>query len=306
MSNIIVVHGEDDYLRERAVEQIRNSLKIEFPEFNVAELVGALMEETLNSAVVLPFMSGTRLVVANGYASPQGHEQKEREKIKKYAVNPVYSTVLVFSVKTLPSVLADISTADYIDCKKLDQNALEKWITVYCRNNGKSITPYNARIIADYCLNDMARISTEVKKICFYSDDEITKDDIDLMIEKDSEIKLYELANEIANKNADKAFLMAKNLLIKGTTVSALVSSVYRTFRRMFYSVVSGLSQKEMASCLGVQPFAVAKAREVAEKFSQVKLKRALEICAAADEDVKSNINGNAVVNYLILSLIGL
>lgn len=69
---------------------------------------------------------------------------------------------------------------------------------------------------------------------------------------------------------------------------------------------MSGLSQKEMASCLGVQPFAVAKAREVAEKFSQVKLKRALEICAAADEDVKSNINGNAVVNYLILSLIGL
>ena len=153
----------------------------------------------------------------------------------------------------------------------------------------------------------MSRINTEVQKICFYCENEITKEDIDMMIEKDSEVKLYELANEIANKNADMSFKIARNLIDKGTKVHVLVSSIYKTFQRMFYSVASrGVSQQEMASALGVKPFAITKAREVAQKFSPVKLKKAVEVCAQADEDLRHGLNGNAVINYLILSLINL
>lgn len=306
LSNIIVVYGEDDYLRDRAVEQIKSALDVEFPELNVSVMSNAAMDDVINSAIVLPFMSGTRFVVVKNYTAPDGHEQRERDKFLNYAKNALNSTVLVFSVNKLSSVLSDVATVDYVECNKLDRNAIEKWISAYCRKCGKTISPYNARLISEYCLDDMTRINSEVQKICFYSDGEVTKNDIDLMIEKDSDIKLYEFANEIANKNADKAFQLANGLLSKGTKITTLVSSVYNTFRRMFFSVVSGMGQNEMASYLGVKPFAVTKAREVAEKFTQIKLKRALEICAQADENLKKNINNNAVVNFLILSLINL
>ena len=307
LTNIIVVYGEDDYLRDRAIEQIKNSLDIEFDQLNCDLMRGVTMDEVLTSAVILPFMTGTRFVVVKDYVSPVGHEKSEREKLVAYMKNPVYTTTLVFSVKILSSVVEGLEFADYINCKKLDQNALEKWILAFCKREGKTINPYNARLIADYCLGDMSRINTEVQKICFYSQDEITKQDIDLMIEKDSEVKLYELANEIANKNADMAFKIARNLIDKGTKVHVLVSSIYKTFQRMFYSVVSrGVSQQDMASALGVKPFAITKAREVAQKFTPVKLKKAVEICAEADENLRHSINGNAVINYLILNLISL
>lgn len=306
LSNIIVVHGEDDYLRDRAVEQIKSLLDVQFPELNVSVLSNAVIDDVVNSCIVLPFMSGTRFVVVKNYSAPEGHEQKEREKFLSYAKNPLNSTVLIFSVNKLSSVLNDVASVDYVECNKLDRNSIEKWIIAYCRKCKKNISPYNARLIAEYCLDDMTRINTEVQKICFYSDEEITKDDVDLMIEKDSDIKLYEFANEIANKNADRAFQLANSLLTKGTKITTLVSSVYNTFRRMFYSLVSGMGQNEMASYLGVKPFAVTKAREVAERFSQVKLKKALEICAKADENLKKNMDNNAVVNFMILSLISL
>ena len=307
LTNIIVVYGEDDYLRERAIDTIKASLNVEFDQLNCDVMRGVTMDEVIASAVILPFMTGTRFVVVKDYASPNGHEKSEREKLVAYMKNPVYTTTLVFSVKNISAVVDDLEFADYVNCKKLDQNALEKWILVFCKKQGKTITPYNARIIADYCLYDMSRINTEVQKVCFYSGDEITKEDIDLMIEKDSEVKLYELANEIANKNADMAFKIARNLIDKGTKVHVLVSSVYKTFQRMFYTLVSrGVSQQEMANALGVKPFAITKAREVAQKFSPVKLKKAVEICAQADENLRHSINGNAVINYLILSLISL
>lgn len=307
LTNIIVVYGEDDYLRDRAVEQIKASLNVEFGELNCDSMRGVTMDEVISSAVILPFMTGTRFVVVKDYVAPNGHEKSEREKLVAYMKNPVYTTTLVFSVKNLVSVVDNLEFADYINCKKLDQNALERWILAFCKKEGKTISPYNARLIADYCLNDMARISTEVQKVCFYSACEITKDDIELMIEKENEVKLYELANEIANKNADMAFKIARNLIDKGTKVHVLVSSVYKTFQRMFYTVASkGMSQAEMASALGVKPFAITKAREVAQKFSPVKLKKAVEICAEADENLRHSINGNAVINYLILSLINL
>lgn len=307
LSDIVVIYGEDYYLREKAAEQIEKSLNLDFVDLNKEVLAQAPMEKITDACVTMPFMSGRRLVIAEDYVVPKGRDQKEREIIENYAKNPTLTTMLVFVTETLPSVLDGIANADYVDCKKLDGNTLEKWITVFCRKEGKQISPYDARLLADYCLGDMSRISTETKKLCDFAEGEITKEDIDLMVEKDNEIKLYELANDIANKNCDKAFLSAKNLLDKGVTVSALVSSVYRTFRRMFYSLVSsGTGQKEMASYLGVQPFAVAKAREVAQKFSPVKLKKALEICAEADENIRKNINNNAVINFLILSLINI
>ncbi len=307
LQNIIVVHGEDAFLRRRAVSVIKEGLGLEFEQFNVDTLTRATMDEIVTSASVLPFMTGSRFVVAEDYHAPDGAEQREREKLKGYAQNPVYTTTLVFDVETCPSVIADLPQADYVDCKKLPRGMIEKWIIAYCRKEGKAISPYNARLIAEYCLDDMTRISSETEKICCYSDNEITTEDVELMIEKDSELKLYEFANEIAAKNADKAFALAKGLLAKGNTPPALVSSVYRTFRRMFYSLVSsGMGQKEMASYLAVQPFAVAKAREIAEKFTQVKLRRALDICAEADRNAKGGMNGNAVINYLILRLIAL
>ena len=307
LTNIIIVFGEDDYLRDRAIEQIKSSLNVEFEQFNSDVMRGATMDEVLSSAVLLPFMTGTRFVVVKDYEVPFGHEKREREKLVNYMKNPVYTTTLVFSSKEISSVVAGLEYADYINCKKLDQNSLEKWIVAFCRRNGKQINPYNARIIADYCLGDMTRINTEVQKICFYSQDEITKADIDLMIEKDSEVKLYELANEIANKNADMAFKIARSLIDKGTKVHVLISSIYKTFQRMFYTVVSrGVSQQEMATALGVKPYAIMKAREIAQKFTPVKLKKAVELCAEADENLRHNLNVNAVINYLILSLVSL
>ena len=242
LSDIVVIYGEDYYLREKAAEQIEKSLNLDFVDLNKEVLAQAPMEKITDACVTMPFMSGRRLVIAEDYAVPKGRDQKEREIIENYAKNPTLTTMLVFVTETLPSVLDGIANADYVDCKKLDGNTLEKWITVFCRKEGKQISPYDARLLADYCLGDMSRISTETKKLCDFA-----------------------------------------------------------------YSLVSsGTGQKEMASYLGVQPFAVAKAREVAQKFSPVKLKKALEICAEADENIRKNINNNAVINFLILSLINI
>ena len=46
---------------------------------------------------------------------------------------------------------------------------------------------------------------------------------------------------------------------------------------------------------------------EISRKLQEYEeLKKAVEICAEADENLRHSINGNAVINYLILNLISL
>ena len=64
LTNIIVVYGEDDYLRDRAIDQIKGSLNVEFDQLNCDVMRGVTMDEVLTSAVILPFMTGTPLLLS--------------------------------------------------------------------------------------------------------------------------------------------------------------------------------------------------------------------------------------------------
>ena len=82
LSDIVVIYGEDYYLREKAAEQIEKSLNLDFVDLNKEVLAQAPMEKITDACVTMPFMSGRRLVIAEDYAVPKGRDQKEREIIE--------------------------------------------------------------------------------------------------------------------------------------------------------------------------------------------------------------------------------
>ena len=300
----LAVSGNDGYLIDRAVEQIKDSCGIEYPDLNYSVLRGvADAGRIVEACQAVPFMSPRRMVVVRDYAAPKA--ESEKIKLRDYLYKPNDQTCLVvcFTEKNAANEFG----LDSVSCDKLDESVLVKWITAKAAKSGRVITAQTAALIAQYCLNDMGRISRETEKLCAYSENEITAQAVNLLVEKESEFVVWELAQEIAAKKADRAMACALRLLDKGEEIVTLTASIYALFRRMFYSAVSGLSLTELAEMLDVKEFAVKKARAAAENFSQSQLKNALELCRKADEELKSFNSDKMTVFYgLILGLLNL
>jgi len=298
------VIGDDSYLVDSAIKQITESLNIEYADLNITNLHGTVEAGKVTEAcLVVPFMSGRRLVSVKEYPAPKA--ESEKQKLRDYFFKPNETTCLVinFTEKT--------AAAEYkletVNCDKLNTATLTDWVTKAAAKSKRSISWENAGLIVAYCLEKMGRISKEVQKLCVYCENEITKEAIGLLVEKESDFVVYALAEEIARKNPDKAMECAKSLLDKGEETVALVGSIYSLFRRMFYSSVSSASLKELAAMLSVKEFAVSKSRILAESFTPVQLKNALELCRKADEELKTFNSDKLTVFYgLILGLLHL
>ena len=301
--SVVVAAGEDDYLIEKSIFEIKTSLNLDFLElnYNVITEVNS-MEQVIESCILVPFMSNKRMVVVKDFVFPRA--ESEKQKIIDYCKNPCFETCLVFTDKRKQK-LDELLSVPLIDCEKLDESVLVKWIVSTVTKSGKRISESCAKLIANYCLNSMSRISAEVSKLIMYCDNEITEDIIVLLVEKENEFVVWELAQEIAVKNSDMALTISQTLITSGEEMTALIGSIYALFRRMFFSKISSFNQTEMATMLGVKSFAIKMARETAEKFSQIQLKKALDFCAKADEDCKGYSGDKGNVFYgLILSLL--
>ncbi len=306
---VVVIDGEDAYLRASALETLRKKLNFSFEDLNAVSYgEETRFDDILAACRVLPFLDVRRLVTVKNY--PLEKYPAALEKLQEYCRNPVKETLLVLSFDGARPFLKTLfeSGAVEVDCRKLDLPILIKWISAVCQRAGKRISAVAAQTICEYCLRDMSRIDSETRKLIAYeTGEEITLEDVHLLVNRDVEFQVYDLANAVALKQTDRALQIVETLLADRQDASMLVGSVYGTFRRMFYVSVSQLSQKELGSFLKVKDYAIVKARESAQNFKPIALKKALDLCAAADFDLKSGrLRAEDALRVLVLQLLHL
>ena len=289
---IYLLEGEDAYFRALAVNAIKNRFVSE-PSINCVSFEGetlkdnALFSSFLSSLSSYPFMSQKRMTLVSEYY-PNKEAVKSLSKLISDGVT--VDSLLVISngradenLKKLPSVLV-------VDCKKGDAITLARWVKGTCERDGVQIELETAKLLAEYCLCDMSRISTETSKLISYALDKkvITKQDLDELVYRDSEYKIYEMTDYIAKKQVDNALKVISLLMEKGENEQRLLVSIYNYFRRLLHVAISSMTETEIAEAFSIKEFAVRKAKEQAGKFKITALKKAVDVLGDADFNFKS------------------
>ena len=96
-SNVYMIYGEEDYLKEFYVNKLKNKLvEPAFADFNFHQYDGKKtpVSEILNDADMMPMMAEYSLLLVNDY--PFDKSKEDIEKVKNYLkdINP--SAVVVF------------------------------------------------------------------------------------------------------------------------------------------------------------------------------------------------------------------
>lgn len=289
---IYLLEGEEEFFRDRGEELIL-SATIEERQLNLATFEGSSLKQGTENLVNLlascPFMSNKRAICIREWY-PTAQDLKDKS-LKAYFKNPFDTACLIINNSKKCEALKKIESVTLVDCQKGSIEFISKFIRSKCTNANLIISTSTCKLIAEFCQYDMIRINGEVEKLIAYkfSKDEITDDDVEKMVTKTQEYKIYEMVSYIANKNFDSAYKILQEL----NNVSdrqMLFVSIYYHFRRLFFVSISNKSDSELAEILGVKEFAIQMAKRQAKSFSNKRLKHIMDKLSECERGFKSGL----------------
>ena len=300
----LCVFGNDGWLKRRAVEFVCAAYGIVDDGFGVDKLESPTLDDVVRSCLTPSMFAAKRLVVCQDFVMPDAPSKlyEAKNKLLELLKNADGSFCLLILAESDKNFKID--GMETVDCNRLDRGNVVKWIESYCKKQGVTVDRLCADRIASYCLMDMARVAVETQKLIDYG--KIDAESIDLLVHRDAEYVIFDLSGAIADKNATKALEIYRGLIARGEDARALFGLLYSFYRRVYYVKTSGYADEEIAAYLGVKSAAVSFAKETAQRYKPMQLKRALDYLAAADDRLKAFLDEGEVMNMLIMQLISL
>ena len=204
--------GEESYFIDLITNEIiANALKDDERDFNQTIMYGADVSNygvVVNAAKRFPMMSDRQLVVVKEAQQIAGIEM-----LSYYLQHPLASTVLVINHKhgTVKSkkILSEIEKAGILyESKRLYDNQLTPFINTHVANNGLTIEPKAAQMLADFIGSDLSRLTSELDKLRISmgaGQTRITPEIVERNVGISKDFNNFELLNAIITRNVYKA-----------------------------------------------------------------------------------------------------
>lgn len=289
--SIYLLEGDDAYFRMKGEEQIKDAF-LQMPELNFTAFDGESMKGNALSELVAalknyPFMAEKRIVkVTEFYPSESDYENKLKSVFEDFPPSAILIIVNPGGKKGVD--LKRKRAVTFVDCNKSDAETVAKWVYITVRRAGVNISAAACEKIAEYCVSDMARVSVEVKKLLDYkTTGEITLEEVEELVYKDADYKLYELTNAAGRRDFTKYCVIADELKTKAGDEAYILNGLFNYFKNLLTSLTFNGSVAELAALLKVKEFAAKKNAEAARGIGERKLRYLTERLYNCISDIK-------------------
>lgn len=296
--SLFLFHGPDVYShREKLKFWRREFEKKHGGDTNIALLDGktTTASEIMQICGSLPFLGEKRLTIVKDFLRDAKDEERhaladDLEKIPDFCV-------LIFSESEAP----DKRLVLYKKLLKLGEameftapagSKLTAWIEKTVEKLGGTISREAVLLLTQHHASDLYRLENNIAKLAGYADNrEITKADIELLLDMRLETSIFRLTDSIGQKNSAAALQTLHHLIDSGEELHGILSMIMRQFRIIAgigSLLQEGASREAMISKLKVHPFVVSNTIPQAKNFSPEQLARAYDLLVDIDTKLKS------------------
>ena len=258
----------------------------------------------INSANQFSFFDEMRLVAI--YNIERALTKNEQEAFNNYVKNPNKNAIIAIINSYGFNSFDFVKDRYFVNCKA-DNAYSFSFIKKEFEKQGKQIGQQEIKMLADYCLNNMTKISLEISKICSYMYDEkiVTANIINKLVTPDEEIKVFELVDALSRKDIKTAQSIIYSLQQQNEPFTKTLGLIAGHFRRLFFSKINkDKSNSMLASELGCKEFAITKAKQQAENFTARELKNIENLILETDYNIKNGkMTAENAMYYLIFSI---
>ena len=327
LKNVYLLYGEESYLRNFYKNKLVSAMVSPEDNLNYSYFEGAgiSMEEVAGLAVTMPFLADRRVIVlentgwfGKGSDDEEGSEGEKKNqggassKIADVIGNLSEEVCMIFSESKI-----DKRSKTY---KLIDKNGVAE---EFARQSPQMLKNFLLRIITsegkkircdtmDYFLSelgdDMYFLELEISKVIAYcmEREEITVKDIDEVCTHRVSNKIFDMINAIIQKKQKVALELYYDLLVLRESpfyILAMLSKQFYFFYQVAEQKERGKAAKVISDTLGENEWRVKKTLEALRNCDSDKIRKCLEACARADEDIKSGrVNDLLSVELLLIS----
>ncbi|NOU95496.1 DNA polymerase III subunit delta [Paenibacillus sp. LMG 31456] len=304
---IYICYGAESYLIQELIHKLTDRLiDPEHKEFAVSkyDLTETSIDTVIEEAETLPFMVPSKLVIASNALFLTGAKESTKvehrlERLTEYLKTPADFTVLVLTVSAdkldeRKKLVKSLKESNFlVPCATLSAEELTQWVKQGAEKAGFSFAPGVEEQFILYTGTSLNALSSELEKCALYvgRGGVITEDALDQLVTRSIEQNIFILIEHIVQLQLEKAFTMLSELLRRKEEPIKIMALIARQFRIMFQVKdlqQQGYSQQQMASQLGLHPYAVKIASGQSNRFELKRLADILGQLADLDYQMKS------------------
>ncbi|MDF2645314.1 MAG: subunit delta of polymerase [Paenibacillus sp.] len=304
---VYLCYGPEKYKMREFIQVLTDLLiEPEHKEFAVSkfDLSEISLSAVLEDAETLPFMVPKKLVIAKNALFFTGAKESSKiehhlDRLTDYLKSPAEHTIVVFTVdadklderKKIVKALKDLEAA--VPFLSLSPDELQQWVAKQAQQLDFTFTGEAADQLILYTGGNLQSLSAEIEKISLYVGvgAEASVDVIDQLVARSTEQNVFILIEDIVNVRLERAFVILEELLKQREEpikIAALIARQFRIMLQVKELSKQGYSQQQMASQIGLHPFAVKVAEGQARKYDIDKLSRIMSQLADLDFQMKT------------------
>ena len=308
---VYLLYGEERYLKKQYKDKLKKALCAADDNMNnhFFEGKGISVGEVIDLAETMPFFADRKVI----FLENSGFLKSGGEQLAEYVGEQNETTVLIFveaEVDKRSKLFKAIqSKGCVVEFTEQDENTLKRWVAGMLAKEGKKITENTVQLFLTKTGTDMENIYAELEKlICYCMDKEVvTAEDVEEICTTRITSHIFDMVDAIADKKQAKALQLYYDLLALKEPPMRILFLIARQCNILLQVKAmknKGYPNKDMASDIGVPPFALGKYAAQAAKFKTAMLKNAVAKCVEAEEAVKTGrMNDVMSVEILIMSV---
>jgi DNA polymerase-3 subunit delta len=285
-----------DYLKDQILNQTKEhqiTKGLEGFDFIVISGTNATTNEIINLLQSPPYGNGKVIVIHQFFKI----KKQELKKILKIKI-PEGNTVIIFTENEIKQEFGEKDTVLVRDYS-VTTTMLRKWIKDKAKLFGKKIEKDAINEIINRLDNDLFLISSEIKKLALYTNEEktITLDDVKAVVPYLPEVKIFSLIDLIVNnKKASALKTFNEFLQIANAAPEQILSLLLRSFMHLAIIkelLLNGTSVKEIPQKSGIYPaFTIKKLLPIARTMTYKEIIRKFHELESIDvKSKKGEIN---------------
>lgn len=322
-SNAYFIYGEESYLKEFYVNQLKKKIvEPAFEDFNFHLYSGkdTSVEEILKDAEMLPMMSSYNFILVCDY--PFDKSSADCDAIKEFLKDVPQTTIIVFwydsievnvkknsKWKSLDAAFAKSGSS--VNLEKRTENDLVKLLINGCKKREAMMSVDNAKYLISVSGSDIKILLNETEKLSSYvNGGEITKNIINTLAVKCLQARVYDISKAIIKGDYDTAYSVLNTLFAmkeEPITVLAVISNCFVDMYRVKCAKIAGQPAEDVGKYYNYKgrEFALRNAMRDCSALSVSQLRKSLDVIMEADNSLKSTaVDKRLVLEEMLVKLL--
>lgn len=304
---VYLCFGTENFLMHEFIENIQEQLiQPEHQDFavNKIDLAETPLDAVIEDAETLPFLVPRKLIIAQDaqfFTSAKENNKVEHrlDRLVAYLKSPVDYTVILFTVhaeklderKKIVKMMKDMGAV--VAFQTLSAAELTLWVKDQAMKRHCSFADGAVQDLILYAGTDLQNLETEIEKCSLFvgNGGVVTQVIVDQLTVRSMEQNVFMLIEEIVHLRLEKALDILYELLKQKEEPIKILMLMARQFRIMLQVKElsrRGFTQQQMASQIGLHPYAVKLAEQQSRQYGPEKLNRILAQLADLDYQMKS------------------